>query len=142
MSLIERMLGVPPAPPAVDRINDAVTRRPRLPLIAMGIVVVGLLLIVALTISAGAHSDNFNDEGPGGTLSALTFRPWFRIALLAGVGIILGGIIVMLLAIVARIRWLTFVLQRFAPLAADGRRQREGRAFRFKVKPATGNGDK
>ena len=141
MSVIERMLGVPPGPPAVDRINDEVRRRPRLPLIGMGIVVIGLLLIIALTISAGAHSDNFG-EGPGGTLSALTFRPWFRIALLAGTGIILGGIIVMLLAIVARIRWLTFVLQRYLPVAADGRRQREGRAFRFKVQPGTGNGDK
>ena len=90
MSVIERMLGVPPAPPAVDRINHAITRRPRLPLIAMGIVVLGLVLIVALTISAGAHSGNFNDEGPAGTLSALTFRPWFRIALLAGVGILLS----------------------------------------------------
>ena len=140
MSVIERILGVPPAVPAVERINDEITRRPLLPLVGMAIVVLGLVLIVALTISAGAHSDNFS-EGPGGTLSAVTFRPWFRIALLGSMALVLSGIIVLLLAIIARIYWLTVVQQRFLPVAADGRRQREGHAVRFKVKATTGNGE-
>ncbi|MEE9277933.1 MAG: hypothetical protein V3V06_05940 [Dehalococcoidia bacterium] len=140
MSMLDRIVRVPPRAPALDRLLTEIERRPLLPLVAVGIVLVGLALVVALTISAGAHSDNFG-QGPAATLQAVTFRPWFRIALLAGTGIALAGIIVMLLAIIARIRWLTFAQQRFLPVAIDVRRAKEGRAPHFLARSAGRDGD-
>ena len=95
------------------RLEEELGREPVLPRIALGIVGVGLLLLVTLTIIAGvAYADNVG-AGVDSARSAFTFRPWFRIALLAGTGVILVGIITMLLAITVRIWWVTFANRTF-----------------------------
>jgi hypothetical protein len=146
--MLERLLRVPDSAPAFNRILAEIGRRPSLPLVGLAFVTIALTIVVALTISAGAHSDNFSD-GPAAEVTARTFRPWFRIALLAGIGVALTGIMIVLLAIVARIRWLTFTMQKLLPVVIDVRRESEGRSARFGTTPtamaaaqqAAGNGD-
>ncbi len=119
-----------------------------LPFVGLAVVVTGLVIVIALTISAGAHSDNFGD-GPAAEVTARTFRPWFRIALLSGIGVALTGIIIVLLAIIVRIRWLTFTMGKLLPVVIDARRESEGRSARFgttptaiaAARPPAGNGD-
>ncbi len=113
-------------PPALRRIEEQLGRRPLIPLIGLGLVGAGLLLIVALTISAGAQADNFT-AGPEATLDAFQFRPWFRITLLTGVGILLIGIITLLLAITVRIWWVTYTNRILLPTILDAYRAREGK---------------
>jgi hypothetical protein len=146
--MLERLLRVPESAPAFKQLAAEIGRRPKLPLVGLVVALFALAMIVALTISAGAHSDNFGD-GPAAEVTARTFRPWFRIALLSGVGVALTGIMIVLLAIVARIRWLTFTMQQLLPVVIDVRREREGRPARFGTTPtamaapppAAGNGD-
>ena len=114
----------------VARIKTELGTRSRLPLVALAIVLGGLLLIVAITISAGAFSDNFAAGGDA-ELSARTFRPWFRITLLTGVGVMLIGIIAMLLAIIARIWWFSFSNRTYLPVIVDARRRAAGRSPKF-----------
>ena len=146
--MLERLLRVPSSAPEFNRIAAEIDRRPKLPLVGLAIVVTALAIVIALTISAGAHSDNFG-EGPAAEVTARTFRPWFRIALLSGIGVALTGILVVLLAIIVRIRWLTFTMQQLLPVVIDGRRESEGRPARFGTTPTAmaapppepGNGD-
>ena len=106
-------------------------RRPALPLIALGLTGFGLILLVVLTIIAGvAYADNWGAGGDAAR-SAATFKPWFRMALLTAMGIMLTGIITMLLAIIARIWWVTTSNRMFFPVIVDARRGAEGRASRF-----------
>lgn len=87
-------------------------------------------MIIALTISAGAHAENFA-AGPVATLDAVQFRPWFRITLLTGVGILLIGIITLLLAIMVRIWWVTYTNRTLLPVILDAYREREGKPHTF-----------
>ena len=119
---VEREVG----PPALRRIEEQLGRRPLMPLIGLAVTVAGLLLIIALTISAGAHADNFT-AGPEATLDAIQFRPWFRITLLTGVGILLIGVITLLLAIMVRIWWVTYTNRTLLPVILDAYRAREGK---------------
>ena len=146
--MLERLLRVPTSAPAFNRIAAEIDRRPLTPVVGLAIVVAALVIVIGLTISAGAHSDNFS-EGPAAEVSARTFRPWFRIALLGGIGVALTGIIVVLLAIIVRIRWLTFTMEKLLPVVIDARRESEGRTARFGTTPnaiaaegpPAGNGD-
>ena len=70
---IEHEIGAP----ALRRIEEANARRPLMPLVGLGLAAAGLVFIVAITISAGAHADNFAGA-PGSLLDAVQFRPWFR----------------------------------------------------------------
>lgn len=121
---VEREAG----PPLLRRVEAGLARRPLLPLIALGITVVGLVLVVVLTVIAGFLSDNFATEGE---LAARGFRPWFRITLLTATNLMLTGIVTMLLAITVRIWWVTVSNQTFFPVAVDARRVRAGRAARY-----------
>ena len=111
---------------ALLRIEEANARRPLMPLVGLGLAATGLLLIVAITISAGAHADNFAGA-PGSVLDAVQFRPWFRISLLAGLGVVLIGILTILLSIMVRIWWLTYVNRTLLPAIVDAVREREGK---------------
>jgi hypothetical protein len=113
-------------PPALRQIEEQLGRHPLMPLIGLAITGAGLLLVVALTISAGAHADNFRG-GPEATLDAIQFRPWFRITLLTGVGILLTGILTLLLAITVRIWWVTYTNRTLIPTILDAYRLREGK---------------
>ncbi len=113
-------------PPALSRIEEQLGRRPIMPLIGLALTAAGLLLIVAVTISAGAHADNFGGA-PGAMLDAVQFRPWFRISLFAGLGLSLSGIITILLAIMVRIWWLTYTNRTLLPAIVDAVREREGK---------------
>ncbi len=146
--MLDRLLRVPSSAPAFNRIAAEIDRRPVLPLVGLAIVVLALMIVIGLTISAGAHSDNFG-EGPASEITARTFRPWFRIALLSGIGVALTGITVVLLAIIVRIQWLTFTMGKLLPVVIDARRESEGRSARFgttptaiaAAPPTAGNGD-
>ena len=117
-------------PPRLRRIEEALARRPALPLIALVIVGSGLALIIVLTVIAGFLSDNFG-AGVDSELAARTFRPWFRITLITGASVILAGIVTMLLAITVRIWWVTYSNRTFFPVIVDARRARAGRAPRY-----------
>ncbi len=146
--MLERLLRVPSSAPEFNRIAAEINRLPKLPLVGLAIVLIALVIVTALTISAGAHSDNFG-EGPAAEVTARTFRPWFRIALLSGIGVALTGILVVLLAIIVRIRWLTFTMQKLLPVVVDAQREHEGRRALFGTTPTAiaaapppaGNGD-
>ena len=127
-------------PPVVERIEKELGRRPLLPLIALGMVGAGVVLIVVLTIIAGTLSDNFGAGGDS-ELAARTFKPWFRMTLLTGLGVMLAGIVAMLLAISVRIWWVTFTNINYLPVIVDARRQAAGRPARFTTDNATRNGE-
>ena len=118
-ALAERDLG----PPLVQRLERALGTRPALPLIALAMVGFGLVLLIAITIVAGTLSDQARD--------AATVRPWFRMTLLTGLGVMLAGIITMLLAITVRIWWLMFANRAFLPVVVDARRRAAGRTPRY-----------
>ena len=120
--VIEHELG----PPALRRIEADLGRRPLMPLVGLGMAAAGLVFIIAITISAGAHSDNFTGA-PGSVLEAVQFRPWFRISLLAGLGVVLIGIVTILLSIMVRIWWLTYTNRTLLPAIVDTARQRGGK---------------
>ena len=123
---LEQSIAREVGPPALRRIEATIGRRPLMPLIGVGLAATGLTLIVAHTISAGTHADNFGG-GPGEVLNAVQFRPWFRIALIASVGLLLSGIITLLLAVTVRIWWLSYTNQTLLPTAVDALRAREGK---------------
>ena len=123
---LERSIAHEVGPAALRHIEATIAHRPRTPLIGVGLAATGLTLIVALTISAGAHADNFGG-GPGEVLNAVQFRPWFRITLIASVGLLLSGIITLLLAVTVRIWWLSYTNQTLLPTAVDALRVREGK---------------
>ncbi len=130
VGVLQRTVEHEVGPPALRRIEAQLGRRPLMPLIGLGLTALGLLLIIALTISAGAHADNFA-AGPAATLDAVQFRPWFRITLITGVGILLIGIITLLLAIMVRIWWVTYTNRTLLPVILDAYREREGKPHVF-----------
>ena len=121
----------------IQRMHADLERRPWLPIVVLGFMAAGVALLIAMTISAGALSDNF---GGADELSARTFRPWFRIALLATLGVLLTGILTMLLAITVRIWWVTHFNRTLIPVIVDARRRADGRAPRYVVQASEKDG--
>lgn len=110
----------------LQRIEAELGRRPTMPRVALGMVIVGLAVAVALTIVAAAFTDNWS-AGDLAAQGAMAFRSWFRIILMTGIAVSLIGIITMLLAITARIWWVTFANAAFLPVVVDSRRKSAGR---------------
>ena len=123
----------------LQRIEAELGRRPIMPRVALGIAAAGLTLVVVLTILAAAFTDNWA-AGGGAALDAVVLRSWSRITLFTGAGIMLTGIITMLLAITARIWWVTFANAAFLPVVVDSRRKSAGRPPLFVRAPAAKNG--
>ena len=134
---LQRFAARAPFGQVYQRMHDDLERRPVMPLVALGFLAAGVMLLVALTISAGALSDNF---GGADELSARTFRPWFRIALLAAMGVLLTGIITMLLAISVRIWWVAHFNRTMIPVIVDARPHAAGRAPRYVVRTSEKDG--
>lgn len=123
----------------LQRIEAELGRRPTMPRVALGMVTVGLAVAVALTIVATAFTNNWS-AGDLAAQGAMTFRSWFRITLMTGIAVSLTGIITMLLAITARIWWVTFANAAFLPVVVDSRRKSVGRPPLFIRTSAAKNG--